>query len=71
MTGVADFMPTWSNEHLPGHTFILEACDFDGFGDGADTIWWEVARSDGYVRPAISLLEPCELTGGNVLIPSM
>ena len=69
MTGIADFMPTWSNQHFPRHTFTLYACDYDSFGDGIDTIWFEVLRSDGYVRPAISLSEYCELKGGNILIP--
>ena len=70
MTGIVDFMPAWSNKHSPGHRFTLIAWDNDSFGDGNDMIWFQVKRPfpDDYIRPAISLLEYCEVKGGNILI---
>jgi hypothetical protein len=70
MTGFGDFMPTWTTEHVPEHPFTLIAWDLDSSGEGVDMIWVEIRRPypNGTVRPAVSLLEPTEITGGNVLI---
>ncbi|MEJ2314767.1 MAG: hypothetical protein P8Y85_08380 [Nitrospirota bacterium] len=70
VTGLADFMPTWSNQHHPSHRFTLIAWDIDGYDEGVDMIWFQVQRPypDDYVRPAISLLEEWEVAGGNIMI---
>jgi len=65
MEGIADFEATWTNERPPGHLFFLQAWDVD---DGIDMIWFEVQRPNGSTRPAITLVEASELSGGNIMI---
>lgn len=81
MVGNAKFKPAWGTNRSPNlgdrpnHTFTLDAWDCD---DGADWIWFEVRRSNGNSRGAMSLyktddtppvLYPAPVAGGHIMIP--
>lgn len=64
MSGNAVFKAYWDPKGEPGYTFTLEAWDCDSRGKGADMILLTV---DG--RPALTLVDPTVLDGGNIMIP--
>ena len=66
MTGVMTLHASWAAKPLRGHEFTVTAWDCD---DDTDLIWFKIYRpKPGAERWAMSLLEPTDLTGGNINI---
>ena len=66
MTGVMTLHASWAAKPLRGHDFTVTVWDCD---DDTDLIWFKIYRpKPGAERWAMSLLEPTDLTGGNINI---
>jgi hypothetical protein len=65
MEGIATHHAPWADKPIRNEKFELEAWDCEGIDD---VIWFR-AMTEGYSeRPALTLYEPTDLTGGNVMI---
>jgi hypothetical protein len=76
MEGLATFHFTWGSKPVRDHNFAVEVWDCDAVGEGPDVIWFQLRRPDdpgppvvpGTERPAVTLKNDTELTGGNIMI---
>jgi len=70
MSGVMTLHATWVNKPIRPEYFTVRAWDCEGVDDSRDFIWFatyrDQARTD--MRPALTLFEPAELSGGNIMI---
>jgi hypothetical protein len=70
MKGVATLHATWVNKPIRGEKFHVIAWDCEGVDDAPDMIWFGEYRTDDILteRPALTLAEPTDLAGGNIMI---
>jgi len=72
MEGLATLHHTWGPKPARGEIFHITVWDCDATGGGPDKIlyehWSQEPLNDDNDRPAITLFEPTELTGGNINI---
>jgi hypothetical protein len=68
MAGTATLHATWVPKPIRGEKFEVEVWDCDGL-EVPDMIWWQVRRgTNDSERPALTLYEATELTGGNIMV---
>lgn len=70
MSGVMTLHATWVNHPIRPEYFTVQAWDCDGVDDAPDMIWFATYRDEARtnMRPALTLVEPAELTGGSIMI---
>jgi hypothetical protein len=75
MEGVATLHHTWGPKPGPGNPFLIEVRDCDSVGEGPDEVLFQVWKPGNVIgdfvtenccRPAISLNDFTELTGGHI-----
>jgi len=70
MSGVITLHATWVSAPIRPEYFTLQAWDCDGVDDAPDRIWFATYRDEALtnMRPALTLAEPAEISGGGITI---
>ncbi|MGD2128168.1 MAG: hypothetical protein PVJ33_16415 [Lysobacterales bacterium] len=70
MSGEMTLHATWVNQPIRPEYFTVEAWDCDGVPGASDMIWFGTYRDEARtnMRPALTLVESAELSGGNIMI---
>lgn len=71
MSGEMTLHATWVNKPIRPEYFTVQAWDCEGVVDLPDMIWFGTYRDEARtnVRPALTLVEPTEISGGSIMIP--
>ncbi len=70
VSGVMTLHATWTNKPIRPEYFTVQAWDCEGVDDAPDLIWFATYRDEARtnMRPALTLAEPAELSGGSIVI---